>query len=233
MRLARLKDDLVSAVSHELKTPLASMRALVDTLAAGRFRDENQLREYLRLIAKEHLRLSHLIENFLSFSKMKRGRQRYQFEELAPATVFCAAVEVLRDQLEAPDCRFELQAKPDLPPIRGDAAALTTVFVNLLENACKYSDGQRRIAVRVYTDQRDVCFEVEDNGLGLAPAEQRKIFDRFYQVDQSLTRARGGCGLGLSIVKEIVAAHHGAVEVESELGKGSMFRVRIPLARAV
>jgi signal transduction histidine kinase len=231
MRLARLKNELVSTVSHELKTPLASMRALVDTLAAGRYRDEQQLQEYLQLIAKENLRLCQLIENFLSFSRMERGRQRFQFEKVSPGAVVRAAVAVLKERLESPHCRFAVDVGPDLPPIWGDAEALATVLINLLDNACKYTNGEQRIAARAYADARHVWFEVEDNGIGLAPAEARRIFDRFYQVDQSLTRQQGGCGLGLSIVKFIVEAHHGSVEARSEPGKGSTFRVSIPLAK--
>ncbi len=230
MRLARLKNELVSTVSHELKTPLASMRALVDTLAAGRFRDERQLQDYLHLIVKENVRLSHVIENFLAFSRMERGQQRFHFEALAPAEVVRAAVEALQEKLEAPNCQFEMSVPPDLPRIRGDAEALATVLINLLDNACKYTNGEKRIAVRGVAESDSVRFEVEDNGIGLALAETRKIFDRFYQVDQSLTRQRGGCGLGLSIVKFIVEAHRGSVEVKSEPGKGSTFRVRIPRA---
>lgn len=230
MRLARLKNELVSTVSHELKTPLASMRALVDTLAAGRFRDQQQLQDYLQLISKENLRLSHLIENFLTFSRMERGKQRFQFEDLTPAAVVRAAVDALKEKLESPRCHFELRVGPDLPRIRGHAEALATVLINLLDNACKYTSGDKRIAARVHAETGCVCFEVEDNGIGLAPAETRKIFDRFYQVDQSLTRQHGGCGLGLSIVKFIVEAHDGKVEVQSDPGKGSTFRVRIPVA---
>lgn len=228
MRLARLKNELVSTVSHELKTPLASMRALVDTLAAGRFRDEQQLREYLQLIAKENVRLSHLIENFLAFSRMERGQQRFEFEALSPVKVMHDAVDVLKEKLGSPLCRFELEAPAGLPLIRGDAEALGTVLINLLDNACKYTNGDKRIALRARADGRDVWFEVEDNGIGLALEEIEKIFDRFYQVDQSLTRQRGGCGLGLSIVKSIVEAHHGTVDVKSEPGNGSIFRVGIP-----
>ena len=230
MRLARLKNELVSTVSHELKTPLASIRALVDTLAAGRYRDGQQLQEYLQLIAKENLRLSHLIENFLTFSRMERGKQRFRFEDLAPAAVVAAAVDALKKRLASAHCNFEVRVEPDLPRIRGDAEALVTVLINLLDNACKYTGDEKRIGVRAFAEGRQVCFEVEDNGIGLDRREARKIFDRFYQVDQSLTRQRGGCGLGLSIVKFIVEAHDGTVEVTSEPGKGSTFRVRIPPA---
>jgi signal transduction histidine kinase len=231
MRLARLKNELVSAVSHELKTPLASIRALVDTLAAGRFRDQQQLQEYLQLIGKENLRLTHLIENFLTFSRMERGKQRFRFEDLTPAAVVAAAVGALQERLAAAHCNFDVRVEPDLPRMRGDADALSTVLINLLDNACKYTGDEKRIRVRAFAEGRQVCFEVEDNGIGLDRREARRIFDRFYQVDQSLTRQRGGCGLGLSIVKFIVEAHAGAVEVQSEPDKGSTFRVKIPLAK--
>src|SRR5690348_1106210 len=120
-----------------------------------------------------------------------------------------------------------MDVAPQLPAVRGDADALTTVLVNLLDNACKYTESDKRIAARAYANCETVCFEVADNGIGLRAGDTRRIFDRFYQVDQSLTRQRGGCGLGLSIVQSIVRAHGGTVEVESELGKGSTFRVRI------
>jgi len=230
MRLARLKNELLSAVSHELKTPLASIRALVDTLSAQRYRDEQQLQDYLQLIGKENLRLTHLIENFLTFSRMERGKQRFHFEDLAPAAVVAAAVEALKKRLASAHCNFEVRVEPDLPRMRGDADALSTVLINLLDNACKYTGDDKRICVRAFAENRHVCFEVEDNGIGLDRREVRRIFDRFYQVDQSLTRQQGGCGLGLSIVKFIVEAHAGAVEIQSEPGKGSTFRVRIPVA---
>jgi signal transduction histidine kinase len=230
MRLARLKNELLSAVSHELRTPLASIRALVDTLSAQRYRDEQQLKEYLQLIGKENLRLTHLIENFLTFSRMERGKQRFHFEDLAPADVVATAVEALQKRLAAAHCHFKVRVEPDLPRMRGDADALSTVLINLLDNACKYTGDDKRVCVRAFAENRHVCFEVEDNGIGLDGREARRIFDRFYQVDQSLTRQRGGCGLGLSIVKFIVEAHDGSVEVQSEPGKGSTFRVKIPLA---
>lgn len=230
MRLARLKNELVSTVSHELKTPLASMRALVDTLSAGRYRDERQLRDYLELIARENVRLSNLIDNFLTFSRLERGRQQFRFEPLEPARVVADAVEALQDKLHDAHCTFAQQVEPGLPRIRGDADALSTVLINLLDNAWKYTDADKRISARAYATHGHVCFEVADNGIGIAHSESKRIFDRFYQVDQSLTRQRAGCGLGLGIVHYIVRAHHGAVQLESEPGKGSTFRVTIPQA---
>jgi signal transduction histidine kinase len=230
MRLARIKDDLVSTVSHELKTPLAAMRALLDTALAGRYRDAAQMRRYLQLAAKENLRLSHLIENFLVFSRLARGQQQFRFDVLAPEEIVRTALDALGDKLTSPPCRVTTQLAPDLPAIRGDADALSTVLVNLLDNAYKYTNGEKQIAVSVFAEQEQVVLAVADNGIGIAPDKQGRIFDRFYQVDQSLTRQRGGCGLGLSIVQSIVRAHGGVVEVTSEPGKGSTFRVRIPVA---
>ncbi|MDO8539297.1 MAG: HAMP domain-containing sensor histidine kinase [Opitutaceae bacterium] len=231
MRLARLKDELVSTVSHELKTPLAAMRALLDTVLAGRYRDAAQMRRYLQLAAKENLRLSHLIENFLVFSRLARGQQQLRFTVLAPEEIVRTALDALGEKLTAPPCRLTTQLAPGLPAIRGDADALSTVLVNLLDNACKYTNGEKHIEVRAYAEGEQVVVAVADNGIGIAPDEQERIFDRFYQIDQSLTRQRGGCGLGLSIVQSIVRAHGGEVEVKSELGRGSTFRVKIPILK--
>ena len=261
MRLARLKNDLVSTVSHELKTPLASMRALVDTLSAGRYRSEQQLQEYLHLISKENQRLSHLIENFLAFSRMERGKQRFQFEDLSPESVVNDAADALKEKLQSSEhnqaeanadcetsvsanrdrdsadsdsapvrCDLKLELDSELPLIRGDRDALTTVLINLIDNAFKYTESDKQICVRVRANGQYVYFEITDNGIGLSPEEVKSVFDRFYQADQSLTRQRGGCGLGLSIVQYIVKAHNGVVEVESEPAKGSTFRIKLPIA---
>lgn len=229
MRLARLKSDLVSTVSHELKTPLAAMRALVDTLIARRYRGEGQLQNYLEMLAKENLRLSHLIENFLSFSRMEQGKRRFQFQDVKPELVIRDALAVLHDRLHAPNCRIEVEVAPDLPVVRADPEALTTVLINLLENAYKYTEKNKQIALRAFRQNGDVAFEVTDNGIGMTHRETQKVFDRFYQVDQSLTRRTGGCGLGLSIVQFIVKAHQGSVDVTSEPGRGSTFAVRFPI----
>jgi signal transduction histidine kinase len=232
MRLTQMKNELVSTVSHELKTPLASMRALVDTLLANRIEDPKQSREYLELISKENHRLSHLIENFLTFSRIERGKQQFRFESISPEVIARDAAEALKDRLESSQCQFTVGTDNDLPDLSANRDALTTVLVNLLDNALKYSGKDKRIRLRVFMKGNHICFEVSDNGLGLNAAERKHIFDRFYQADQSLTRQRGGCGLGLSIVQHIVNEHRGTVEVESEPEKGSVFRVRIPFEHA-
>jgi signal transduction histidine kinase len=229
-RLARMKTDLVAAVSHELKTPLASVRLLVDSLLEDDKPDAQRTHEYLELIARENLRLSGVIENFLTFSRLERNRQKFEFNATHPDAVVQSAVEAAHERLHAPDCRLDVNVSPNLPPVRADESALVTVLLNLLDNAWKYSPGEKHIAVRAYRENSRVVFAVEDNGIGIAPREQKKIFRRFYQVDRRLARDAGGCGLGLSIVEFIVRAHGGSIVVKSQPGHGSTFSVAIPEA---
>jgi signal transduction histidine kinase len=230
LRLASLKTDLVATVSHELRTPLASMRVLVDGLLADAEIDPVKTREYLELLATENARLSRLIENFLTFSRLERGRHQFAFAAAHPSAIVGGAVEAVRDRLPA-DCDFRVDIDADVPPLVADADALVTALVNLLDNALKYTPADKRILLQVYRDaEASVIFAVQDNGFGIPAREQRRIFRRFYRVDQRLTRETSGVGLGLSIVDLIVRAHGGEVGVRSEAGGGSTFTLRLPAA---
>jgi signal transduction histidine kinase len=260
LRLARLKTDLVAAVSHELRTPLASMRVLVDGLLADARLDETKTREYLELLATENARLTRLIENFLSFSRLERGRERFVFTAVAPSAVVNAAVTAIRERV--PDaCELRVDIAPDLPPVRADEGAVVSALINLLDNAIKYTPADKRVVVRVdrsapvpgrrrrsaWADRlastawvgsrRDptgegIAFHVQDNGIGIPPREHRRIFKRFYRVDQRLASATSGVGLGLSIVELIARAHGGSVSVDSAEGSGSTFTLHLPAASA-
>ena len=223
MKIAHLKTDLVAAVSHELKTPLASMKLLVDSLLRGEQFDPVRTRQYLQLVARENARLSRLIDNFLTFSRMERNRGRFDCVHVAPAAV-------VRDALEAIGDRFavEVEITPDLPPVYADPDALVTVLLNLLENAYKYTSDDRHIQLKVTRHAGRVMFAVKDNGIGIADRDQKRIFRRFFQVDRQLARQTGGVGLGLSIVEFIVKAHGGTVGVSSRPGAGSTFTVSLP-----
>lgn len=228
MRLNRLKTDLLATVSHELKTPLASMRLLVETLLLDEHPDAVKTREYLNLIAGENVRLTRLVENFLTFSRIERNRQRFDLTETCASAIVDSALAAMGERLQAPGCRLQVEMNPGLPPIFADQDALTTVLLNLLDNACKYTPAEKRIRLSAYRENGRVAFAVEDDGIGIAPREQKRIFRRFYRVDRRLARETGGCGLGLSIVEFIVRAHGGQVTVESRLGAGSTFRVLLP-----
>lgn len=228
IRLTRLKNDLIATVSHEMKTPLASMRLLVDTLREGHSQDSQLVEEYLSLIAKENIRLTSLIEGFLTFSRMEQNKAKFVRELVQTKEVVEAAVDALGNRLHAPDCNLSLNLPPLMPSVIGDRDALTTVFVNLLDNALKYTGENKEICIRSFIGDGNIRVEVQDNGIGFPRSAAKKIFDRFYQVDRSLSRPAGGCGLGLSIVQFIVSAHHGSVYAKSEQGKGSTFTIELP-----
>jgi signal transduction histidine kinase len=228
LALHELKNTSVATVAHELRTPLASMRMLVDTLREGRVRSDEQRREYLELIAAENERLSRLAENFLTFSRLERGTQPVRLEPVPAREIVERAVAPLRARLDA--VNFTVEVPESLPAVRADREALPQVFTNLLDNALKYTGEEKRIALRARVDGPRLAFSVEDNGLGLSREERSAVFRPFYQVDQKLSRTREGCGLGLTIVRRIVEAHGGEIEVASEPGKGSVFTVKLPLA---
>ncbi len=228
IKMNRLKNDFIATVTHELKTPLSSMRLLVDTLLESRYEDEKTVPEYLGLIASENKRLSHLIDSFLTFSRMERNKQVFEMVSVSPVEVAKQAAEAMQAKFEKDHVRFDLDIQKSLPMIRADKDGLITVLVNLLENAYKYTMNDKQIALTVYQQNGNVCFAVKDNGIGLSKRVQKRIFNRFYQVDSRLSRSVEGCGLGLSIVKFIVDAHKGKIEVDSQLEQGSTFTVKLP-----
>jgi len=241
VKLNRLKNDFIATVTHELKTPLSSMRVLVDTLLEGGlsphqrcaacenpYSNPQQVMEYLQLVAKENERLSRLIDNFLSFSRMERNKQAFQMRQTSPTSIARTAAEAVRTKLGRGNCRFETDIPDELPAIKADHDAMVTVLVNLLDNAYKYSYDEKKIKLRAATENGRVCFSVSDNGLGIPRRALKKIFRRFYQVDRSLSRRTEGCGLGLSIAKFIVDAHEGKITVDSRPGQGSTFTVVLP-----
>jgi signal transduction histidine kinase len=229
MTLARLKNDLAATVSHELKTPLSSMRVLVETLLDAEEFDQQKTREYLQLIAGENERLGRLIQNFLTFSRMERRKYNFHFSTVPARQMVDAAIASVRARLDASGRRLELEIEDNLPPVMADPDAFAAVLINLLENAYKYSEENGHVVLSARAMNSSVIFSVKDNGIGIAPWEQKKIFHPFYQVDQHLSRKSRGCGLGLSIVRFITAAHGGNVSVRSGPG-GSTFTISLPVA---
>ena len=228
MRLARLKADLIAAVSHELKTPLSSMQLLTDTLLEeGRF-EPAKTREYLDLIARENRRLSRLVENFLAFSRLERNRYTFKFTETNVADIIRDSVDAVARRFSPTEFQLKIDISPDLPTVRADRDALATVIVNLLDNAYKFTLGERRISLRAFYEADRVSLAVSDNGIGIPFREQKRIFRSFYQIDRRLSRQAGGCGLGLSIVELIIKEHDGKIDVKSQPGAGSTFVVSLP-----
>jgi len=227
IKINKLKNDFIATVSHELKTPLASMRVLVDTLLEGSYRDKQQVTDYLQLISKENERLSGLIDNFLTFSRMERNKQAFTMAKTRPFDIVDSAAGAVKTKFAGGRCAFDVHTDENLPDVMADRDAMVTVLVNLLDNAYKYSYDDKRIELSTFAEDGLVCFRVSDNGQGMSRRALKKIFMRFYQVDRSLSRRAEGCGLGLSIAKFIVDAHKGTITVDSKPGQGSVFTVRL------
>lgn len=230
VKINRLKNDFIATVTHELKTPLASMRVLVDTLLEGHYRDPQCVTEYLQLICRENERLSRLIDNFLTFSRMERNKQAFRMRLTDPGAIARTAAEAVKTKFAKGTCDFAADIAGDLPLVQADPDAMVTVLVNLLDNAYKYTYDEKRIRMDVSSGDGSVRFTVSDNGIGIPRRALSRIFRRFYQVDRSLSRRAEGCGLGLSIAQFIVEAHNGSIRVDSKPGRGSTFTVTLPIA---
>lgn len=228
--VTQLKDNLVATVTHELKTPVSSIRLLVDTLLDESRREKVNTQEYIELISRENQRLGRLIDNFLSFSRMERSKGSFDTTSTSVASVVESAEEAFRERFKGQ--RFELDVihGKDIPEVAGDKDALATVLGNLLENAFKYGGKNRRIILRTKASSQGAEFEVQDFGRGIRKRDQRRIFRKFFQLDRDASAHSGSVGLGLSIVEFVVSRHSGKIELESEVGKGTTFRVRIPYA---
>ena len=231
MRLSQMKTDFVSNVSHELRTPLSSIRVFGEFLKLGRVKDDEKIREYGEYIETESRRLTQLINNILDFSKIESDRKTYQFERASVSDIICAMLKTFDVQLKQQGFSVVFDAPPQsLPPARIDTDAIAQAFMNLLDNAVKYSGASKEI--RVQLEQRDgqIRISVTDYGIGIPREEQSKIFEKFYRVSTGLVHDVKGSGLGLSLVQHIVKAHRGRVTVESEPGRGSTFTIQLPVA---
>ncbi|MHB8875355.1 MAG: sensor histidine kinase [Myxococcaceae bacterium] len=229
-RLSRLKTDFVSLVSHELRTPLTSIRMFIETLALGRVKDPAQTQEVLELLSKETARLSEMIERVLDWARIESGRKVYQRASVPVKEVVDATVAAFRAQRLNASVQLSCDLPPELPPVAVDRDAVAGALLNLLQNAYKYTGEDKRIEVRARPERKGVAIDVQDNGVGIPPRERKRIFEGFYRVDDLLTRKTEGSGLGLAIAKRIVEAHGGKITVKSEVGKGSVFTLHLPLA---
>jgi signal transduction histidine kinase len=228
--MARLKADFVANVSHDLKTPLSVIRMFAETLELGRVRDDATRREYYRVMTQESERLSRLIENVLDFSRIEGGRRVYARRPTAVEPLIRETLEAFSYPLTQQGFKVDVDVAADLPEIPGDGEALGQALANLVDNAIKYSGDRKsiRVEARVHGDR--LAISVSDDGVGIPREEQKRIFEKFYRVGASDTQGRRGSGVGLALVRHIVDAHGGDVDVDSRPGEGSRFTIRLPLA---
>jgi len=229
MNLARLKSDFVANVSHELRTPLALIRLYAETLELGRLTAKEKYQEYFRIIREESERLTALINNILDFSRIEAGRKEYEFKETNLSDLVRSTLDSYRFQIEQNGFAFEENISRDIPPVNVDREAIARSLLNLVNNALKYSKDRKFLGVSLYRANGCVKLEVRDHGIGIPPGEQEKIFEKFYRCGDPLVHNIKGSGLGLSLVRHIVRAHGGDVQVESAPETGSKFTIALPL----
>jgi signal transduction histidine kinase len=227
-RLERMRRDLVANASHELKTPAASIQAAAETIGIAVTDDPEAVPRFARQLERDAARLSRIVSDLLDLSRLEGGSELRDAVSLA---------EVIAEDLErfatvARDTGVVLETScaPNVPPVRGSRRDLALMVENLVDNAIRYTKEGGRVEILLAGSPPAVVFTVRDTGIGIPTRELPRVFERFYRVDRARSRDTGGTGLGLSIVRHVVENHGGSVEVESELGRGSTFTVRLPAA---
>jgi two-component system phosphate regulon sensor histidine kinase PhoR len=228
--LSELQSDFVSKVSHELRTPLTGIQLLVETLERSRGKADVE-QKCLAALQVETERLTARIERLLDWGRMEAGRKQFDLHEVAATDVIKEAVDAFAVRRLSNDVSLECEIEANLPTIFADGHAIVDALGNLLSNALKYGGTPPVITIHAFAMEGFVALEVKDNGEGIPRPEHRRIFDKFYRIDDRLSRAREGSGLGLAIVKHIVRAHGGRIQLDSAKGRGSTFRLVLPKFR--
>ena len=229
LELARMKSDFVSTVSHEFKSPLTSIRQLAEMLQSGRVPSEERRQKYYDVLLEQSERLALLTDNILSLAKIEAGRAALAFETTDIPALLAGVVTSIQERVRHEGFDIGLDIEDTLPLLSVDRTAFSQAITNLIDNAIKYSGESRKVSVRAAVEGKAAAIAVRDFGIGIRKEDRQRLFERFYRGGDELTRTVKGSGLGLTLVKEIVEAHRGTIEVESEPGKGSVFTIRLPL----
>lgn len=229
-RLEQMRQQFIANVSHELKTPLASIKAYAETLLGGARNDPEHCERFLQRIDEQAARLHALIQDMLSLARIEAGQAALQMGAVSAARIVRRALADYEPQAVSAELVLDNQATDDDLKVRADEEALRQILSNLVDNAVKYTPPGGRVTVRCRRDGAAAVIEVVDTGPGIAAEHHERLFERFYRVDRARSRELGGTGLGLSIVKHLCQTMGGSVSVESAPGKGSTFAVRLPLA---
>ncbi len=230
MALAQKKTDFVSNVSHELKTPLTSIRMFAEMMQSGNATEEKRP-QYLRIIVAEAERLTRLINNVLDFARLERKQKRYDFHPLDLHEVIARTWEGHELHLREQGFTTRWQAAPPPYPVRGDDDALAQILVNLLSNAEKYSTDRKEVEMHSYLTEDSVHVSVLDRGSGVPPGEEAKIFEAFYRAHDSLASGIQGSGLGLTLAQRLAKEHGGEITYQAREGGGSNVTLRLPLTK--
>lgn len=228
-RRAELKSEFVAHLSHDLRRPLTSIRMFSEMLKDNRLPNEDKKQDYYNIITAESERLTHLANNILDFSRIERGRKKYNLKNEDPAKIARESINHFKAHMGDGGRRITLNIDGELPRINMDPDAISQALTNLLTNAVKFSPPEKEITVNLAKKKRYVSIEVIDRGIGISRAEHKKIFDKFYRSSKKEIAQTDGSGLGLTLVRYIAEAHKGRIRVESEDGKGSKFSLLLPV----
>ena len=225
-KLEKLKTDFVVNVSHELRTPLTSIKGFIETIQASALSEEN--RHYLDIIRRNTDRLTSIVNDLLTLSDLEEKTSRLEMEPTDIQLLIGHVLAIFEPQIKNKGLSLNVSISPDLPSIKADQYRLEQAFINVLDNALKYTE-TGEISVRIKHEHGKVVITFEDTGIGIPPYHLSRIFERFYVADKSRSRKLGGTGLGLSIVKHIILLHNGSIDVKSIPGQGTTFVVTLPV----
>ncbi len=230
--ISKRKSDFISAVSHELRTPLTSIKGYASIVAAGKLGElPPAAKERIEKINKHSDNLSSLINNLLDIARIESGREVLKFEAVNLKALADNLADMLAPPMKDKGIEFSIQIPPEVPLVRADRNQIDRVFINIVGNAIKFTPPGGRITVAArLQDPQTVEIKVSDTGIGIAPNDLEKIFEEFYRVDNEVNQSAKGTGLGLTLVKYIVEAHHGKLSVSSQVGHGSHFIFTLPKA---
>ena len=226
-RLEMIRQDFISNISHELRTPIASVKALAETLNEGAVEDPSVAKDFLSRINAEADKLAQMVQELGELSRIESGEAPLQIRSINIAEAIGHAVDRLRAQADRAELKLDIDSTPTLPEVLADEARVEQVLVNLIHNAIKFTPSGGRISISAKAKDNDIMVSVADTGIGIPPDDLPRIFERFYKADKS--RTGGGTGLGLAIAKHIAEAHGGRIWAESVEGKGSNFNFTLPL----
>jgi signal transduction histidine kinase len=226
--VAKLQSEFVSAVSHEFRTPLTSLRQLSEMLSKGRIPTEDLRQKTYDILSSESERLQRLVESLLDFGRIEARAFRYRYDHLDPAKLVSDLVAEFREKAAAQGYLVELEIAGDYPLIRADREALGLALRNLLDNAVKYSPDCRTVWVEMAHEEGRLAIRVRDQGIGIPASEQKEIFKKFVRGTSSGAAHVQGTGIGLAMARHIVEAHGGEIRLESKPGRGSTFTILLP-----
>ncbi len=228
VQLSQAKSEFVSNVSHEIRTPLSLIQMFAETLEMNRVKTEEKKHEYYNIIRKESERLSRIVNRILSFSQIEARKRRFEMSDINLKDLCDEILASYDFHLKNKGFDYDYQYQENIPAISGDKEAISEAIINLVDNAIKYSVEKKQLDISISCDDRQVYLKVKDYGIGIARQHQHEVFDQFFRVPSNNVHNTKGSGLGLTLVKHIMDAHHGSITLDSAPGKGSTFTMTFP-----